>query len=470
MHGQEKESEALERILVDASAEPIMLSYTFLKSITKNFSEDREIGIGGFGVVYMGIIRNMKVAIKKLSRIDDFSEKQFEDELRCLKRVKHKNIVRFLGYCSDTPKEVVEYNGTFVVAEYRRRFLCFEYVPNKSLHEYIKDESTECDWDTIYDLIEGVCQDFGLSRRFSGERSRIITEHIRGTLGYIAPEYLNKGEISFKTDIYSLGVIIMKLLIRRNDDLCGFEGLHKPADIECPRMEICVKIAQLCMDPDQHRRPTIDSIIDMLNVKETVNDNAVSSLEQESSYVSKLADEVQSISAPEGPLQQQLPDDGKVQSISVSAEPSQLQRIISSPMRSRSTRSTEIDFHETTSKKVIDSHRLEFYFPFKPNSRLQYPVTLTNGTDHYVGVWITPIGANLRMNGSLEYPCSFFFMKPNSTWVATVTMKKQQQLSSQDTCKFEMTMIVMRSEHDDSNLESLTGSDLLKLVEELGGN
>ncbi|CAO2041477.1 unnamed protein product [Urochloa humidicola] len=409
MHGQEKESEALERILVDASAEPIMLSYTFLKSITKNFSEDREIGIGGFGVVYMGIIRNMKVAIKKLSRIDDFSEKQFEDELRCLKRVKHKNIVRFLGYCSDTPKEVVEYNGTFVVAEYRRRFLCFEYVPNKSLHEYIKDESTECDWDTIYDLIEGVCQDFGLSRRFSGERSRIITEHIRGTLGYIAPEYLNKGEISFKTDIYSLGVIIMKLLIRRNDDLCGFEGLHKPADIECPRMEICVKIAQLCMDPDQHRRPTIDSIIDMLNVKETVNDNAVSSLEQ-------------------------------------------------------------IDFHETTSKKVIDSHRLEFYFPFKPNSRLQYPVTLTNGTDHYVGVWITPIGANLRMNGSLEYPCSFFFMKPNSTWVATVTMKKQQQLSSQDTCKFEMTMIVMRSEHDDSNLESLTGSDLLKLVEELGGN
>lgn len=85
-----------------------------------------------------GIVRNMKVAIKKLSRIDDFSEKQFEDELKCLKRVKHKNIVRFLGYCSDTPKEVAKYNGTYVLAENRRRILCFEYVPNKSLHDYIK--------------------------------------------------------------------------------------------------------------------------------------------------------------------------------------------------------------------------------------------------------------------------------------------------------------------------------------------
>jgi serine/threonine protein kinase len=85
-----------------------------------------------------GIVRNMKVAIKKLSRIDDFSEKQFEDELNCLKRVKHKNIVRFLGYCSDTQKEVVVYKGAYVLAECRKRFLCFEYAPNRSLEDYIK--------------------------------------------------------------------------------------------------------------------------------------------------------------------------------------------------------------------------------------------------------------------------------------------------------------------------------------------
>ncbi|CAN6328978.1 unnamed protein product [Urochloa humidicola] len=307
MHGQENETEALERILTDASAEPIMLSYTFLESITENFSKDREIGTGGFGVVYMGIIQNMKVAIKKLSRIDDFSEKQFEDELKCLKRVKHKNIVRLLGYCSDTPKQVVKYKGAYVLAEYRIRILCFEYVPNKSLLDYIRDQSREREWDTSYQLIEGVCRglhylhnkerinhldlkpanilldadmipkitDFGLSRRFSGEWSRIITEHICGTPGYIAPEYLNKGEISFKTDIYSLGIIIKKLLM-----------LHKPAGRDCPRMERCITIAELCVDHDQQRRPTIDSIINMLiNVKQNVKDNAKSSVEKGSNSI-----------------------------------------------------------------------------------------------------------------------------------------------------------------------------------------
>ncbi|CAN6328977.1 unnamed protein product [Urochloa humidicola] len=452
MHGQENETEALERILTDASAEPIMLSYTFLESITENFSKDREIGTGGFGVVYMGIIQNMKVAIKKLSRIDDFSEKQFEDELKCLKRVKHKNIVRLLGYCSDTPKQVVKYKGAYVLAEYRIRILCFEYVPNKSLLDYIRDQSREREWDTSYQLIEGVCRglhylhnkerinhldlkpanilldadmipkitDFGLSRRFSGEWSRIITEHICGTPGYIAPEYLNKGEISFKTDIYSLGIIIKKLLM-----------LHKPAGRDCPRMERCITIAELCVDHDQQRRPTIDSIINMLiNVKQNVKDNAKSSVEKGSNSI-------------------QLPrmDTGKMHFTS------------------------EIDFHETTEKVVTetDIYSLEFCFPFKPNNHLQCPVTLTNETDHYVGVWITPIGKQLWAHKSLEYPCSFFFMKPKSTLLASVTAKKQQPLPPPDICKFEMMLIVLGSEHDHPNLESTNGSKLLKLVEESGG-
>jgi serine/threonine protein kinase len=78
------------------------------------------------------------IAVKKLSKTDDFSEKQFHDELICLMRVKHRNIVRFLGYCSDTQQKMVQFNGRFVLAEIRRRFLCFEYVPNKSLLHYLE--------------------------------------------------------------------------------------------------------------------------------------------------------------------------------------------------------------------------------------------------------------------------------------------------------------------------------------------
>ncbi|TVU20677.1 hypothetical protein EJB05_36896, partial [Eragrostis curvula] len=252
MDDQQNEHEALEHVLIDIDAAPIMLSYAFLRKITNDFSN--EIGRGGYGIVYMGFLRNGRVAVKKLSKVDEFSEKQFVDELKCLIRVKHRNIVRFLGYCSDIQQKLEQYDGRFVLADIQRRFLCFEYVTNKSIHNYLTEESKGHECDTRYQLIEGICQgllylhneerinhldlkpenilldadmipkitDFGLSRRFSGEQSRIITEHIRGTLGYIAPEYLSKGEISFKTDIFSLG-IIMKKILRGSNDLSDFE-------------------------------------------------------------------------------------------------------------------------------------------------------------------------------------------------------------------------------------------------------
>lgn len=77
--------------------------------------------------------------MKKLTKIDELSDKQFDDELTCLISVNHKNIVRLLGYCSETQRIPVRLsNGHHVMAEDRRRFLCFDYMPNKSLHEYLK--------------------------------------------------------------------------------------------------------------------------------------------------------------------------------------------------------------------------------------------------------------------------------------------------------------------------------------------
>ncbi|OEL18806.1 putative cysteine-rich receptor-like protein kinase 39, partial [Dichanthelium oligosanthes] len=216
-------------------------------------------------------------------------------------RVEHKNIVRLLGYCSDTQQKVVDYNGRLVLADIRRRFLCFEYAPNKSLDDYLKDESHGSEWDTRYQLIEGICQglhylhkkenithldlkpgnilldvnmvpkitDFGLSRRFSGAESRIITKTLCGSLGYIAPELLERGEISMKSDIFSLGVIIRNLLTG-SKDLSVFENWHESRDIDCPRFKRCIKIAQLCVNRDPRKRPTIDSIMNMLNEKERV--------------------------------------------------------------------------------------------------------------------------------------------------------------------------------------------------------
>lgn len=290
------EYEALEGVLINASAGPIKMSYAFLESITHYFSQ--EIGSGGFGVVYMGFLGHRKVAVKKLCQTLNFSEKQFKNELACLERVKHKNIARFLGYCSDTQEKPAAFDGKLVWAEERRRFLCFEYVPNKSLHDYLEDESRGSEWDTRYKLIEGICQglhylhnkrinhldlkpenilldagmvpkiiDFGLSRRFSGEQSRIITETIRGSRGYIAPEYINKGEISFKSDIFCLGVIIRKLLVG-SDQFSDPENWCQSLHIGNPQMKRCAEIAQLCEDDNPRKRPTMGRIISMLSKKE----------------------------------------------------------------------------------------------------------------------------------------------------------------------------------------------------------
>jgi serine/threonine protein kinase len=76
--------------------------------------------------------------VKKLSILQDFSDDRFHCEVDCLLKTKHNNIVRFLGYCADTQGELVEHKGRKIMAEVRQRFLCFEYVPNRSLRHYLK--------------------------------------------------------------------------------------------------------------------------------------------------------------------------------------------------------------------------------------------------------------------------------------------------------------------------------------------
>lgn len=75
--------------------------------------------------------------MKKLSNSIDVNENKYVEEVRCLMKVKHKNIVRFLGYCADTQGKMCEYAGKLVMADVRQRLLCFEYLPKGSLELYI---------------------------------------------------------------------------------------------------------------------------------------------------------------------------------------------------------------------------------------------------------------------------------------------------------------------------------------------
>ncbi|XP_073356966.1 cysteine-rich receptor-like protein kinase 19 isoform X3 [Aegilops tauschii subsp. strangulata] len=232
----------LERMLLDGSAEPTYLWLSLLEDITDCFSDDQQIGSGGFAVVYKGIVGERMVAVKKLSQTLDMHENKFHKEVECLMKAKHKNIVRFLGYCSDTQGRIANYEGKFVMADLRNWLLCFEYVPNGSLDKYITDSSGGLEWGERYQIIKGICEgllhlhekhilhldlkpaniliddrmvpkiaDFGLSRCLDKDQTRAFTSHLCGSQGYLAPEFY-RGQVAFFSDIYSLGVIIMEIL------------------------------------------------------------------------------------------------------------------------------------------------------------------------------------------------------------------------------------------------------------------
>lgn len=290
---QVTELKALQSVLIGANAEPAKLSYPFIKCITRDFSQ--EIGSGGFGVVYLGDLGTGKVAVKRPSITMGFSDTLFVDEIKCLIRTEHHNIVRFLGYCADTHGELVPFNGSYVLAEVPQRLLCFEYVPNGNLQKYLNDKSHKDDWQIRYQMIMGICHglnylhnqrvnhldlkpdniildaclepkitDFGISRCFDEGISRVYTKIVRGTPGCIAPEIIDSGEITFKSDIYGLDIIIIKLLTGCNN--YDFENWHTSVDMDDgPQVKTCVEIAQTCVAFNQHDRPAIGEIMQKLD-------------------------------------------------------------------------------------------------------------------------------------------------------------------------------------------------------------
>ncbi|XP_037416235.1 disease resistance protein RGA5-like isoform X3 [Triticum dicoccoides] len=234
----------LERIL-SGSEKPTNLALALLQEITENFSEMRKIGEGGFGVVYKGVLHSRIVAVKRIIMSEHtINDRLFDREVKSLmKIISHRNVVRFLGFCSNTHREAIKEAGSteLVMAQIRERLLCFEYISNGSLDKHITDELRGLKWSIRYEIIKGICHglhylheenniihmdlkpsniminddmvpkitDFGLSRldkhtHTSG--ARFITQ------GYCAPEYVNGGKTSKKADMYSLGVIITELV------------------------------------------------------------------------------------------------------------------------------------------------------------------------------------------------------------------------------------------------------------------
>ncbi|KAL1342750.1 cysteine-rich receptor-like protein kinase 26 [Arachis hypogaea] len=290
------------------SSETLQLDFATIMAATNNFSDENKLGQGGFGPVYKGRLSNgQEVAVKRLSINSLQGDLEFKNEVMLVAKLQHRNLVRILGCC----------------LERRERLLIYEYVPNKSLDFFIFDQikRAQLDWKRRYKIIGGIARgllylhedsrlriihrdlkasnilldtemnpkisDFGLARLFAVDQTQGKTSRIVGTYGYMAPEYAFRGQFSTKSDVYSFGVLVLEIIIgqknssvRRGEnaeDIVSFawrswrEGtasnIVDPTITDGSRNEImrCIHIGLLCVQENVADRPTMASVIIMLN-------------------------------------------------------------------------------------------------------------------------------------------------------------------------------------------------------------
>ena len=204
-----------------------------LKAATNNYAEDMKIGTGGFGAVYKGKLETGKlVAIKKALVPGDGDNKEFLNEVMILTQIHHKHIVKLLGCCLETktPLLVYEYasNGTlgdhlqetskngYVMGWDRRLAVATQTAEALSylhraasppiLHRDVKAANILLD-----DNWDAKVGDFGVSRLLPDGDEHISTA-VQGTLGYLDPEYFQTLQLTDKSDVYSMGVMLVELI------------------------------------------------------------------------------------------------------------------------------------------------------------------------------------------------------------------------------------------------------------------
>ncbi|KAM0836298.1 hypothetical protein ACQ4PT_062435 [Festuca glaucescens] len=279
----------LENMLQDPSAIPMYLPMEFLKAITSDFSEALELGRGGYGVVYKVRVTSCSYSVPSFPML---ANDQFHNEVTYLIGCKHQNVVELVGYCTESRWEAtlvnesrgLEWHMRYEIIKGVCRGLHHLHAECHIVHLDLKPENILLD-----DNMKPKIADFGMSRLFGEQQSRIITGSRGGTFGYMAPEYLTNGLISTKSDIFSLGVMIIELMTGHRDypQSSGTPSDHfiekvlgnwrhrlektsrySLLEIYCQQVKNCIMAGVNGVDPDPKRRPSAWDIIQTLNETE----------------------------------------------------------------------------------------------------------------------------------------------------------------------------------------------------------
>lgn len=228
-----------------------------LEAATDNFSKNNFLAEGGFGFVYKGVLNGQYIAVKQHKLVSTQGYKEFRSEVELLSCAQHRNLVMLLGCCDE--------NG--------HRMLVYEYVCNKSLDWHLSPtKSPKClEWAARQKIAVGAARalrylheecrvgcivhrdmrpnnillthefepmvgDFGLARSHP-EGEDAIETRIIGTFGYLAPEYAESGQVSWKADVYAFGVVLLELITgRKAIDLLRPPGQQSLTEWARPRL------------------------------------------------------------------------------------------------------------------------------------------------------------------------------------------------------------------------------------------
>ncbi|KAL6217156.1 hypothetical protein ACLB2K_010373 [Fragaria x ananassa] len=299
---------------------PKRFDFEELEVATDNFKT--LIGSGGFGAVYKGILPDKTVvAVKKITNVGVQGKKDFCTEIAVIGNIHHANLVRLKGFCAQGRHRLLVYEymnrgsldrtlfGSGPVIEWQERLdialgtargLAYLHsgCDQKIIHCDVKPENI-----LLQDHFQAKLSDFGLSKLLSPEQSSLFTT-MRGTRGYLAPEWLTNSAISEKTDVYSFGMVLLELVSGRkntsrlqshnlNDSSSGGQSssssgsglvyfplfaldMHEQArylELVDPRLEgrvtreeveKFVRVALCCVQEEPALRPNMNAIVGML--------------------------------------------------------------------------------------------------------------------------------------------------------------------------------------------------------------
>ncbi|KAF0887799.1 hypothetical protein E2562_004022 [Oryza meyeriana var. granulata] len=285
---------------------PKIFTYSELEKATGGFHE--VLGTGASGVVYKGQLQDecgTNIAVKKIEKLQQEAEKEFLVEVRTIGQTFHRNLVRLLGFCNEGTERLLVYE--FMSNGSLNKFLFSNTHPHWSLrvqvalgvargllylHEECNKQIIHCDMKPqnilLDDNFAAKISDFGLAKLLQVNQTQTNTG-IRGTRGYVAPEWFKNIGITSKVDVYSFGVILLELVCCRknceleasNDDQtiltywandcyrCGRIDLLVEGDDEAifniKKVERFVAVALWCLQEEPTMRPTMLKVTQMLD-------------------------------------------------------------------------------------------------------------------------------------------------------------------------------------------------------------